>query len=121
MAAGYTELFLEQGSSFSMSVTLDDVSGAAYNLVNYVATSQMRKSYYSSTAAATFTVSTGNSPELGIITIGLDAANTANIYPGRYVYDVYVENEGDENPERVRVLEGIVNVSPQVTKKTGML
>ena len=90
MPAGYSELFLEQGASFNTSITLDDVSGEAFNLVNYTATSQMRKSYYSSNAAATFSVSTGNDPSLGTITMSLTAANTANIYPGRYVYDTII-------------------------------
>lgn len=117
MPAGYTELFLEQGASFNASITLDDVSGEAFNLTTYSAYSQMRKSYYSSNAAATFSVSTGVEPSLGIITMSLDSANTANIYPGRYVYDVYVSNDSG----RVRVLEGIINVTPQVTKSPGML
>lgn len=118
MPAGYSELFLEQGASFNTSIVLDDVAGESFNLVGYTASSQMRKSYYSSNAAATFTVSTGNDPSQGIITMSLTSANTANIYPGRYVYDVYVT--GSTN-ERVRVLEGIVNVTPQVTKTAGML
>jgi hypothetical protein len=117
MPAGYSELFLEQGATFNTSITLDDVSGQSFNLVNYTATSQMRKSYYSSNAAATFSVSTGDDPALGIITISLDSANTANVYPGRYVYDVYVTS----GAARVRVLEGIINVTPQVTKTPGML
>jgi len=117
MPAGYSELFLEQGADFNTSITLDDVSGVAFNLVNYTASSQMRKSYYSSNAAATFTVSTGAVPSAGIITLSLNSANTANIYPGRYVYDVYITS----NVGRIRVLEGIVNVSPQVTKLPGML
>ena len=117
MPAGYSELFLEQGATFNTSITLDDVSGEAFNLVTYTASSQMRKSYYSSNAAATLTVSTGANAALGIITMSLDKANTANIYPGRYVYDVYVDN----GVARVRVLEGIINVTPQVTKTPGML
>lgn len=119
MPAGYSELFLEQGASFNTSITLDDVSGEAFNLFNYTASSQMRKSYYSSNAAATFVVSTGNDPSLGTITLSLDSANTANIYPGRYVYDVYVTTLSGDG--RVRVLEGIINVTPQVTKIPGML
>ena len=117
MAAGYSELFLEQGATFNTSISLDDVSGVAFNLITYTASSQMRKSYYSSNASATFSVTTGDNPALGVITISLDSANTANIYPGRYLYDVYVKN----TVSRVRVLEGIVNVTPQVTKTTGML
>lgn len=117
MPAGYTELFLEQGATFNTSIVLDDVAGESFNLTNYTAASQMRKSYYSSNAAATFSVSTGNDPTQGIITLSMTSANTANIYPGRYVYDVYVQN----GSERVRVLEGIINVTPQVTKSSGML
>jgi hypothetical protein len=117
MPAGYTELFLEQGADFSMSIVLDDVSGSSFNLTNFSASSQMRKSYYSTNAAATFSVSTGADPSVGTIIISLDSANTANIYPGRYVYDVYVA----EGNARFRVLEGIVNVTPQVTKTPGML
>jgi hypothetical protein len=117
MPAGYSELFLEQGASFNTSITLDDVNGEAFNLSTYSASSQMRKSYYSSNAAATFTVTTGADPSLGVITISLDSANTANVYPGRYLYDVYLSSGNS----RVRVLEGIVNVTPQVTKTVGML
>ena len=116
MASGYTELFLEQGASFNTSITLDDVNGESFNLTTFSASSQMRKSYYSSNAAATFTVSTGDNVS-GTITISLDSANTANVIPGRYLFDVYLTN----NISRIRVLEGIVNVTPQVTKTPGML
>lgn len=118
MAAGYTELFLEQGSDFNSTITLDGNNGESFNLVGYTATSQMRKSYYSSSAAATFTVQTGDGGATGSIIMSLTSANTANIPSGRYVYDVYVTSNSGY---RSRVLEGIVNVSPQVTKTPGML
>lgn len=117
MAAGYTELFLEQGATFNTTITLDDVSGAAMNLVGYTASSQMRKSYYSSNTSAIFNTSTGGVN--GTVTLDLTAASTANIYPGRYLYDVYVADQS--GTVRTRVLEGIVNVSPQITKTPGML
>jgi hypothetical protein len=44
MSAGYQELFLEQGASFNSTITLDDVYNEAYNLYNFSASSQMRKS-----------------------------------------------------------------------------
>ena len=117
MPAGYSELFLEQGATFNTTITLDDVSGVPMNLVGYTAASQMRKSYYSSNASATFSITTGDAN--GTITMNMTSANTANIYAGRYVYDVYITSNTGNN--RVRVLEGIVNVSPQVTKNAGML
>jgi hypothetical protein len=111
MAAGYQELFLEQGSDFNTSITLDDVNGDAYDLTGYTAKSQVKKSYYSTNAAADFII-TINEPTLGIIIISLDSANTANISAGRYVYDVLIKNSSNNI---TRVLEGIVNVLPQVT------
>ena len=117
MPAGYSELFLEQGADFNTTITLDDVSGAPMNLAGYTSTSQMRKSYYSSNASASFSITTGGAN--GTITMNMTSANTANIYPGRYVYDVYITSVVGSN--RVRVLEGIVNVLPQVTKTAGML
>ena len=117
MAAGYTELFLEQGATFNTTITLDDVTGAAMNLMGYTASSQMKKSYYSSNSSATFNATTGGVN--GTVTLNLSSAATANVYPGRYLYDVYVQDEA--GTIRTRVLEGIVNVSPQVTKTQGML
>ena len=117
MPAGYSELFLEQGADFNTTITLDDVGGSPINLVGFTAASQMRKSYYSSNASGTFSITTGGAG--GTITMNMTSANTANIYAGRYVYDVYITSTVDGN--RVRVLEGIVNVSPQVTKNAGML
>lgn len=114
MSAGYQELFMEQGSSFNTTIELDDVYGQSYNLQNYSASSQMRKSYYSSNATATFdtTVYGVN----GQILLQLDAPTTANIKPGRYVYDVLIYSTSDAANNTIRVLEGIINVSPRVTR-----
>jgi len=111
MAAGYQELFLEQGTDFSTSITLDDVNGDPYNLTGFTAKSQMRKSYYSTNATANFTI-TILTPTTGVLTMSLPSANTANIAAGRYVYDVEIK---DSTNNVSRVLEGIVNVLPRVT------
>ena len=111
MAAGYQELFLEQGSDFSTSITLTDVNGDPYDLTDYTAKSQVKKSYYSSNTTANFVI-TISDPTSGVVGISLDSANTANIAAGRYVYDVLIKNSSNNI---TRVLEGIVNVLPQVT------
>jgi len=111
MAAGYFNLYLEQGTSFSTTVTLDDVYLNTYNLMGYTASSQMRKSYYSANASAVFTTSIN--PTQGIITLSLDAPTTSNITSGRYVYDAVIV---DQNNNVTRVLEGIVDVSPSVSR-----
>jgi len=111
MAAGYQELFLEQGTDFTTSITLDDVNGDPYNLTGYTAKSQMRKSYYSTSPTAQFTI-TINTPTTGVLNMSLPSANTANIAAGRYVYDVAIKDSANTV---TRVLEGIVNVLPRVT------
>ena len=112
MPAAYQELFLEQGTDFTTTITLDDVYSVPYDLTGVSAKSQIRKSYYSSNATAEF-VTTINTPTDGTILLSLDSANTSNIYPGRYVYDVVIKDSANTV---TRVLEGIVNVNPQVTR-----
>lgn len=114
MSAGYQELFLEQGTTFNTLISLDDVYGQSYNLQNYSASSQMRKSYYSSNATAVFSTTVNGLN--GEILISLNANQTANIAPGRYVYDILIYNSSDAANTTVRVLEGIINVTPRVTR-----
>lgn len=114
MSAGYQELFLEQGATFNTIITLDDVYGDSYNLQNYSASSEMRKSYYSSNATAVFNTSVNGTN--GEILINLSAGQTANIAPGRYVYDILIYNINDTANTTIRVLEGIINVTPRVTR-----
>jgi len=111
MAAGYQELFLEQGSNYFTTITLDDVNGVAFNLTGYQAKSQIKKSYYSANTTANFTI-TISAPTTGAITLSLNSANTANIAAGRYVYDVVIKDSANTV---TRVLEGIVNILPSVT------
>ena len=112
MPAAYSNLLMEQGATFNTTITLDDVNGEVYNLTGYTASSQMRKSYYSSNATATFTTSIdGNT---GVIGLTLTSNQTANISPGRYVYDTIISNAGSNII--TRVLEGIIDVSPRVTR-----
>lgn len=114
MAAGYQNLLIEQGTSFNTTITLDDVTGATYNLSNYTASSEIRKSYYSANTSGVFTVTILN-PTSGQITVSMTASNTANIFPGRYVYDVKLQSITNPDNDTVRILEGIVEISPQVT------
>jgi hypothetical protein len=111
MPAAYQNLYLEQGTTFNTTITLDDVYGNVYNLSNYTASSQMRYSYYTSNVTAVFTASLD--PLAGVISLSLDAPTTSNISPGRYVYDTIIT---DMNNNVTRVLEGIVDVSPSVTR-----
>lgn len=103
-------LVIDQGSTYSVTLDLTDENGDVINLDNYVANSQVRKWYTSSTPAATFTTTINASS--GELTLSLSANQTSNLVAGRYVYDV----ELDQNGVISRIVEGIVTVTPQVTK-----
>ena len=111
MAAGYQELFIEQGTDYATTITLDGVNGMPFNLSNYIAKSQIRKSYYSSSANS-FTASVTGIAN-GEITLSMTAANTANLTPGRYLYDLVITAPSGT---KTRVVEGIVNVLAGVTQ-----
>ena len=102
-------LVIDQGQTFSFELTLSNADGTAKNLSGYTTTSQMRKSYYSSTATS-FT--TAQVDATGTITISLTATQTSAIKAGRYVYDIEIASSS----ETLRVLEGIVTVTPEVTR-----
>lgn len=109
--ADYVELLIEQGASFISSITVKDADNNPLNLQSFLVTSQLRKSYYSTTAVD-FTIVV-DAPESGIINMEMDAQTTANIRPGRYVYDVKIE---DGFGDAIRIFEGIATVSPGVTR-----
>ena len=112
MPAAYQNLYIEQGSTYNTNITLDDVYGETYNLSGYTANSQIRKSYYSSNATATF--STTIDSQIGTISLDLTSQITANIAPGRYVYDATITDI--QSGKITRILEGVIDVSPRVTR-----
>ena len=107
----YAELTLNQGTTFTSDLKLTNDDGTPRNLANATFISQIRKSYYSANATANIIISTSNTAN-GEITLSVDAANTSNISPGRYLYDIKMHDAGSV----VRILEGIITVTPQVSR-----
>ena len=103
-------LKVDQGSDFSTAINLTDDDGDALNLSGYTGAAQIRK-YYTSTTSYDFDVDiTANT---GQITLSLTANTTNNITAGRYVYDLEITDSGGVVS---RVLEGIVTITPGVTR-----
>ena len=109
--AAFSELVIEQGSTFSSLLNVEDSNGDAINLYAYTANSQMRKSYYSSSYTVITSTVTGTSN--GEITLSMTASNTSSLTPGRYVYDI---DTIDSTNVVTRVIEGIVTVTPLDTE-----
>jgi hypothetical protein len=108
----YAELTVDQGTTYENNLDLVADDGAAINVAGYVFSGQIRKSYYSTKPTANFTIQVINSAA-GNVNISLSAATTANIKAGRYVYDVKMT---DTFNQVTRIVEGIITITPQVTK-----
>ena len=110
--ATISNLFINQDTDFSTTVTVNDSSGSALNLTSYTALAMIRKTYQSTTAT-TFTSTFAADRTTGQITISLTDAQTALMEDGRYVYDlVVIDNSG----MKTRVVEGIAPVTPGVSR-----
>jgi hypothetical protein len=103
-------LVIDQGTDYSTSISLQNDEGESANLVGYTANAQLRKTY-SSSNAHTFTASVDDAA--GLVLLSLTDTQTANITAGRYVYDVYLT---DSSGIVSRIVEGIVTITPRVTR-----
>lgn len=103
-------LVIDQGATFATDLTLLDENGDGIILNGYTAASQIRKWYTSTNAAATFTTSINTTSSA--VTLSLTSDQTANLVAGRYVYDVEISDGGSI----IRIVEGIVTVTPNVTR-----
>lgn len=109
----YVELFVNQGTTFRNVIYItDDTTNDVMNVAGYTAQSQIRRSYYSSNISANITCTFSNTAN-GELVLTMDAANTANLRAGRYVFDVKTT---DTSNTVSRILEGIITVTPAVTR-----
>jgi len=111
MAAGKYDFTLEQGTTFSREITVQD-SGSAMNLTGYTPRMQMRSTHDSSTIALTFTASVSNAVQGKIQLSATDSATSA-VEEGIYVYDLEIESSSSGV---TRLMEGKVTVTPEVTR-----
>ena len=108
--ASISNIFIDQGATFTTTVTVTDANGDAVNLSGYSVAAQIRKTFLSSSATA-FTASISNASS-GEITISLSPTQTTALEAGRFVYDVLITASGGT---KTRVVEGQVTVNPSVT------
>jgi hypothetical protein len=104
-------IVIDQGSTFTTDVIIKDDNGFNVSLDNCVSTAQIRK-WYNSSNAVSFT--TTIDVDAGSINLRLEANTSAAMDFGRYVYDVEIINTTTN--ETTRIVEGIVTITPQVTR-----
>ena len=109
--AVYSNIVIDQGADYSVSIDVTDTDGDTIDLSGYTAAGQIKKTYSSSTAVD-FTVSIASPASAGILDVGLSNTQTNAMKAGRYVYDIEITNSGGV---KTRVLEGQVEITPGVT------
>lgn len=101
-------LVIDQGTTFTSLIDLTDQNNDPLNVVGYSARAQLRKHHLSANAVM-FSTALAN----GQLIISLTANQTSSISAGRHVYDVELQ---DPFSNVIRVVEGIVTVTPEVSK-----
>ena len=109
--AAVINLSIDQGSDFSLNITAFGDDGEYLDLTDANLYSQFRR-HPRSTVGYNFTA-TVITPEEGLFNLYISGAYTSNIRPGRFLYDVEALY-GDGT--RVRVAEGLLTLTPEITK-----
>jgi hypothetical protein len=105
-----TNIVIDQGSDYEVTVNVRDANNAPVTLTGYTGAAQMRKHYTSLTSYSFGVTVTANTGE---VTLSM-SANTSNlISPGRYVYDCELTSSSNT---KIRIVEGLVTITPQVTR-----
>lgn len=103
-------IVIDQGSDYELKVNVENINNVSANLVGYTATAQMRKYH---TSSRYYTFNTEVDAANGIVTLAMTANTTTKITPGRYLYDCELKSE---DGVVTRLIEGIVTITPQITK-----
>ena len=117
MVAGNYDLNIDQGAEFVLQLTIQQADETDFDLTNFTPKAQIRKAYAGDVAAEF--VCTKLDEQGGILQLALTAAQTALLVDIEYVWDVIIY-EGATLPtatQVIRLLGGIANVTPSVTRE----
>ena len=106
------DITIQQGATFAKTLTITDDNDVAINIANDSFRGQVRKKHTSTDteAAFTFTVTDGAN---GLVSWSLTDTQTAAMGSGKFYYDIeWVKADGTV----VRLLEGIADTTPEVTR-----
>lgn len=115
MSAGTYHFSMEQGSTFTRSITYKDSNDTAIDLSGYTARMQLRKNIDDSTTLIELTTSNGRitlGGVAGTVTISISAADTAALNPVEGVYDLELVT-GDTVE---KLLAGTFTIQREVTR-----
>ena len=110
MAAGTYNITIEQGTTWSIQLQVDQPSGTDVDLTNYTFDAKIAKSYYDESPVS-MTTALVNATE-GSFTLTLSAAQTSALDSNsKYIWDVDMTSPGGVV---TRLLQGRATVSPEL-------
>lgn len=117
MAAADYDILIEQGSTFVLPITWKDPSGTPINITNYSARMQIRRTVKATDVVLSLTSPSGEiqlGGTAGTIVVTISATATDALTIVRGVYDLELQS-----PTGVvtRLIQGVVTVSPEVTRE----
>lgn len=117
MSAGFHHFIIEQGATFTKTLTLRDSSNALVNLTGYTtAEMDLRSNEDSSSEIITLTVANGRiafGGSAGTVSLTISATDTGNLTAGDGVYDLEIGNSAGVI---YRILEGTFSVRRGVSR-----
>ena len=117
MSAGFHHFIIEQGATFTKTLTLRDSSNALVNLTGYTtAEMDLRSNEDSSSEIITLTVANGRiafGGTAGTVSLTISATDTGNLTAGDGVYDLEIGNSAGVI---YRILEGTFSVRRGVSR-----
>jgi len=111
MSAGKYDITIEQGSDFSLQLTVQD-GGVAKNLTGYSVRGQIRATVDASAIAASFVGTIADPASSGVMTISLPYTTTDDIAPGLYNYDIELYTASSVQ----KLIKGSATVLGEVTR-----
>ena len=107
------DITIEQGASFSKTLTLKDDNDVVINVSADTFRGQVRKHHSSTDIQATFTFDPITNGTNGIVTWSLTDTQTSAMSSGKLLYDIeWVQTNGTVT----RILEVIVDSTPEITR-----
>ena len=113
MAAPVYNIVIEQGTTWSLTITLKKPNGLPFSLEGYTGRCQIRKSYTDCHVLAAPSVEIPSPQKDGKIVLRLTKEQTHVMPDTSGVYDVEVESP---THEVARLVQGSVKISPEVTR-----
>jgi len=114
--AQYEEITIDQGADATIELYLLNKDGTEKNVTDHTVSGKLKKTYNTKDSdSIPFNTSIVDGAN-GIISFGLTNTETDALKAGRYVYDIEISYDSDGNTIVERILEGIITVTPSVTR-----